>query len=115
MAKRQKLTKLDGLGPYEIRKIRSAIRIVWHRSYARALVVKRCKDENGFARCEKCKKTTPSLKIDHIKQVGDVDGGFIKRLFCPSNQLQGLCPLCHNLKTKEERQAAKKRKFSDEF
>lgn len=103
MAKRQKLVKTDGLGPYEIKRIRSAVRLVWQRSHARALVVKRCTDKDGFQRCEKCKKRTPSLKVDHIQNVGDVDNGFITRMFVPSSKLQGLCKYCHNEKTKFER------------
>jgi hypothetical protein len=103
----KKLKKTDGLGPLEIKKIRNAIRLVWHRCYARQLVVKRCTDKSGFRRCEKCKKRTPDLKIDHIEAVGDVDGGFIARLFCPSSGLQGLCRACHTEKTKQERRAVK--------
>ena len=97
------IIKTDGLGPHEIKKIRNALRLVWHRSYARSLVVKRCIGKHGFYVCELCKKKTPQLKIDHIDKVGEVDSGFILRLFCPSTKLQGLCKVCHNLKTKQER------------
>lgn len=107
---KQKLTKTDGLGPYEIKRIRAAIRLVWQRSYARALCVKRCTREDGFTYCEQCEVCTPKLKVDHIKQVGDLDDGFVPRLFCSSKGLQGLCPDCHKEKTKKERQQAKKRK-----
>lgn len=103
MAKRQKKVKTDGLGSYEIGKIRSAIRLVWQRSRARKLCVLRCTGEDGFTYCEKCKSITPSLKVDHIHRVGDVDGGFIERLFCPSASLQGLCKMCHDLKTAMEK------------
>lgn len=103
MTKRQKLAKTDGLGPLEIKKIRSALRLVWHRSHARKLVVERCTGKGGFTFCEKCKKKTPHLKIDHIEKVGDLDGGFIARLMTPSINLQGLCTYCHADKTKEER------------
>lgn len=98
----KKLQKTDGLGPLEIKKIRSAIRLVWQRSHARALVSKRCVGAEGFWHCEKCLKKTPSIKIDHISPVGDVDGGFIERLFCPSFWLQGLCNECHKQKTRLE-------------
>lgn len=103
MAKRQKLVKTDGLGPLEIKKIRTALRLVWHRSHARKLVVLRCTKKDGFTYCEKCARITPQLKIDHINACGDVDGGFISRLFCPSKQLQGMCKDCHDLKTWQER------------
>jgi hypothetical protein len=107
MAKRTKLEKIDGLGPREIRDIRSSIRQVWHRSHARALCVKRCIGADGFSYCEKCKKRAPKVFIDHIETVGDVDAGFIKRLFVPSKGLQGLCKKCHALKTKMERKRKK--------
>lgn len=105
MAKRLKPT--DGLGPKEIKRIRNALRDVWRYSHARTLVIKRCEGKDGFSFCEKCKKRTPKLKVDHIIQCGDVDEGYIKRLFIPSFGLQGLCPKCHNLKTKEEREISK--------
>jgi hypothetical protein len=95
--------KADGLGPLEIKKIRSALRLCWHRSYSRSLAVKRCIGKHGFYVCEKCLKKTPQLKVDHILKVGEIDQGYISRLFCPSTKLQGLCKLCHNKKTKEER------------
>ena len=107
MAKK-KNQPIDGLGPKEIAKIRSAVRQVWHRCKARQLVVKRCKNEAGYYVCEQCKEQTPEIKIDHIQNVGDVDEGFILRMFVPSDKLQGLCKACHNEKTKEERKALKK-------
>lgn len=105
--KKKKLTKCDGLGPYEVKKIREALRVVWHRSLARKLVVDRCTDGHGFTRCENCGKRTPTLKVDHMEQCGDVDEGFIKRLFCPSEELWGLCKPCHDIKTKAEKEATK--------
>lgn len=100
---KQKVKPFDGLGPYEIKKIRAAVRQVWYRSLARKLVVKRCTDKQGFFRCEKCSKRTPQLKVDHILKVGDVDSAFIRRMFVPSCDLQGLCKKCHDLKTRRER------------
>lgn len=100
---RKKIEKTDGLGPLEVKKIRTALRLVWHRSYARALVVKRCTNAKGFFVCEKCETLTPVLKIDHIEACGDVDDGYIRRLFCSSDKLQGLCNDCHKEKTKLER------------
>ena len=100
--------KIDGLSPHDVKKIRAAIRLVWHRSHVRKLCVARCTGKDGFAICEHCKKKTPHLKIDHLVPVGEVDGGFIKRLFCSSKNLQGLCKACHDKKTKVERQKAKR-------
>lgn len=105
---KKKTKKTDGLGPYEKKKLRTAIRLVWHRSYARKLVVDRCTDKQGFMRCEICQKRTPKFKVDHIKAAGEVDAGFIRRMFCSSKRLQGLCKKCHDTKTKAERSAKRK-------
>lgn len=103
MAKKAKLVGTDGFGPKERKSVDSAIRQVWYRSKARATAVKRCKDKQGFTRCEMCKKRTPSIKVDHITPCGPVDSdGFITRLFCPSALLQCLCHPCHKPKTKAE-------------
>lgn len=101
--KKEKIKPCDGLGPYEIKRIRSAVRLVWQRSHARKLVVKRCTREDGFTYCEKCGECTPKLKVDHIKNVGDLDDGYIPRMFTPSVNLQGMCSDCHKEKTKEEK------------
>ncbi len=100
---KQKLQPFDGLGPYEKKKLRNAIRQVWHRSKARKLCVDRAKDSAGFHICEKCRRRNPNNKIDHITKVGEVDSGFIARMFVPSSKLQALCKKCHDAKTKEER------------
>lgn len=116
-AKKKKLQKMDGLGPYEKKKIREALRQVWHRSQARKLVVLRCTGKDGFTYCEKCQERTPKLKIDHIRPIGEVDPGFIERLFIPSKKLQGLCPDCHKPKTNKENKIrrASKKKVKDEI
>ncbi len=106
-AKKPKIEKTDGLGPLEIKKIRNAVRQVWHRSHARKLVVDRCTGFDGFSYCELCEDRTPKLKIDHKVNVGKVDGGFIQRMFTPSKNLQGLCKECHDTKTKQERADAR--------
>lgn len=105
----------DGLGPLEIAKIRNSIRLVWQRSHPRRVAVKRCTRPDGFKVCEKCAEVTPDIKIDHIIQVGDLDEGFLKRLFCSSTGLQGLCRSCHNEKTKAERAAQRAARFANNF
>ena len=105
--KKSKPPKVDGLGPEEIKRIRSAIRQVWSWSYAKRLVTLRCIGKNGFSYCELCKKKSPKVFIDHKIAVGELDAGFIKRLFCSSKDLQGLCKTCHDAKTKQERRDAK--------
>lgn len=112
MAKKEKIEKVDGLGPTDIKKVRNAIRQVWHWSRAKRLALKRCTDENGFVYCEAkdCPhegKAVPKVFIDHIQTVGEVDGGFLARLFCPSTGLQGLCKQCHGEKTKVDNKATK--------
>lgn len=105
---KKRIEKVDGLGPYERKKIREAVRQVWHRSYARKLCVDRSTDSKGFSRCEMCGKRNPKNKIDHITAVGEVGPKFIERMFCPSRMLQALCKQCHDVKTKQERAAAKR-------
>ena len=110
MAKK-KYENVDGLGPRDIKNLRSAIRLVWQRSHVRKLVVKRCTGFDGFAYCELCNGRTPALKIDHIIKVGDLlSGNYIERMFTPSKNLQGLCKDCHDVKTKEERALDRKKK-----
>jgi 5-methylcytosine-specific restriction endonuclease McrA len=61
--------------------------------------------------CAHCKEEYPSkdVEVDHISPVVDVETGFIDwntfidRLFCPKENLQVLCKVCHRQKTKEER------------
>ncbi len=111
MAKRVKLQRFDGFGPLEIKRMRSATRLVWQRCYARSLVIKRCTGKDGFPRCEQCKVKTPAIKVDHIKPVGDLAGsGYFDRLMVPSKCLQGLCKKCHDAKTKLERAELKAKK-----
>ncbi len=118
MAKRRskpKIEKFDGLNDQDKKNIRRVLRQAWSWSYSRRLVVKRCTLPNGFARCEKCRERCPIVKVDHIKQVGDVGPNYIAKLFVPSNKMQGLCKKCHDKKTKEERKAARKAKPIDDF
>ena len=107
MPKKVKQIKVDGFGPDDKRKIRAALRKVWSWSYPRRLVEKRCLIDGGFSRCEKCKKKCPKVYVDHIQNVGEVDAGFISRLFVASHKMQGLCKKCHDAKTKLERSVSK--------
>lgn len=95
--------KIDGISPKDIARIRTALRKVWSWSHPRKLVIIRCTGADGFATCEGCKRKCPKIFVDHITKVGDVDGGFIKRLWAPSKNLQGLCGKCHGKKTRAER------------
>jgi len=106
--KKPKPERIDGLSPVDVEKIRKAIRQVWSWSYPRRLCLQRATDATGFYRCESCRAVTPKIFVDHVARVGDVDAGFIARLFCPSSGLQALCKPCHAVKTTLERKEAKK-------
>jgi len=84
--KRQKklVEKVDGLGPKDLKNIRTALRNVWQYSHPRKLCIARATREDGFAVCEKCKTTVPKVYADHITACGKVDGGFIERMWCSS-------------------------------
>ncbi len=110
MSKKNKIKPMDGLGPYECRKIRNAVRQIWHRSLARKLCVIRCTDFDGFAFCEQCGERAPKITIDHLVQVGAVDSGFIKRMFCASKGLRGLCKKCHQAVTNEQNKKRRAKK-----
>lgn len=103
MAKRKKAEPTDGFGPRERAKVRSAVRLVWHRCHARRLAQKRAIGPDGFLVCESCQKKSPKLAVDHIHPVGEVDEGFLERMFVPSRKLQNLCPPCHRKKTNAQR------------
>lgn len=110
---KEKPQKVDGFGPIEVKRIRSAIRKVWSWSYARKLCIERATDKAGFAKCEGCKKRVPKIFPDHIEAAGDVDEGYMARMFVPSKMLQALCRKCHNAKTNQER--ADRRRFDEEM
>jgi len=99
---KKKPEKVDGLGPEDKKKLRSAIRQVWSWSHPRRLCVKRATRDDDFAVCEKCYAVVPKVFPDHIKAVGALDSGFIERMFCPSAELQALCKKCHAKKTRED-------------
>ena len=108
---KKKKSKTDGLGPEEIKRVRAAVRLVWSRCHARRLCQKRAEIGEGYSQCEQCKTKVPKVYIDHTVCVGDMDYGFLERLFCPSNGLKALCKGCHDAKTKEERKQAKARRL----
>ena len=62
-------------------------------------------------KCNSCSGYFPGayVQVDHIKPVVDPEIGFttwdeyIKRLFCPKENLQVLCTECHNIKSAAER------------
>ncbi len=103
-AKKVKIEPIDGWGnPKEIENVRKAIRQVWNWSYSRRKAKQRCMNEDKFFVCEQCKQITPTIQIHHLTTVGDLDEGFLERLFCPSDKLLCLCPKCHRAETKKEK------------
>jgi Zn finger protein HypA/HybF involved in hydrogenase expression len=55
-------------------------------------------------RCTKCREwfKLNNMEVDHIEEVGGFTGDFnefIAKLYCPQENLQALCVLCHSKKT----------------
>lgn len=107
---KKKHDKVDGLSTKDIARIRSAIREVWRWSTPRKICLERSMDSDGFGVCEACHAKSPKVFVDHIEPVGDVDAGFIKRLFVSSKGLQALCKKCHAEKTKVDKALLKMKK-----
>lgn len=108
MAKRKKYEPIDGFGPKERQRVASVVRQVWYQCRARKLAIKRATGKDGFTYCEKCKKRTPKICVDHIDPAGSVDGPYwILRMFVPHGELQCWCPKCHAAKTKAENKLRK--------
>ena len=99
--------------------IMSALRKAWLRWPPRGKVMKAAWVRRGVYKCNGCKKNVKvtlkrdgkryrNISVDHIKPVIPV-GGFktwdsvVARLFCEDSNLQVLCKLCHDKKTKSER------------
>ena len=98
--KKQKEIKIDGLNPSDIKNLRRAIRQCWTWSTPWRLAKARNIGKDGFPVCDKCGKKVPKTHVDHILTVGEVDSGFIERMFTASKNLQNLCGPCHKAKTK---------------
>lgn len=111
---KQQARQVDGLGPHAKTRLRSAIRDVWHGSYARKLAAERCIGKDGFPRCEQCGRKVPKVTIDHMVPVGEVDDGFIRRMFCSSDRLKALCGPCHSVKTKADNASLRKKQRAAE-
>lgn len=107
---KKKEPPVDGLGPADKARLRTAIRQVWTWSHARRLCVKRATNhETGFATCEECFAIVAKVYVDHKNPVGEFDKYFVERMFVPSSELAALCKKCHGKKTYAEN---KKRKES---
>lgn len=90
-----------------------AARKVW-RWYGPRNEVKR--NAKHCAICEKKFTETRKIEIDHIQAVGPAPKGFegwdsyYQRLFCPIENLQATCTVCHKSKTKKDREKMRQEK-----
>lgn len=90
-------------------QIRSALRKIWMYQNTRQ-VRARARLQRGTYRCEGCGSLASKVEVDHLIPLGPTPGsrnagpettwdGFIARLFCPPEELQVLCTICHDVKT----------------
>lgn len=121
-------------------KIVNKIRSVWRYSPLRKEVKERCEIDDHYYvelprkikglvkvikvkfpyyRCEKCRKITEKIEVDHKIPAIDIEKGwqgfdsFIERLFCDISNLQGICKRCHDKKTNKENKVRKIKKPLD--
>lgn len=108
--------------------IKGAIRRVFSRSDLRQQVISesvmpgfkvmgRPKVKN-WCKCQICGTPTPKsyMECDHIEPVIPLNSSLeeitwdelISRIWCKRNNLQAVCPLCHDEKTSQERKARNK-------
>lgn len=93
-------------------------------------VKKKARVKRGWYFCAGCKtkvpsslppdkkggKRIPNVFVDHINPIIDPSMGFvnwdivISRMFCEEDGLQLLCKACHDKKTNDEKELAKKRR-----
>ena len=112
------------LSKKDLQSIRGALRTAFIRSeYKKSFLNSIClkeykirKDGSKYSKptsyfiCSIClsKHLLKDCKVDHINPIGqyfdfDHTTGFIERLWCTFDNLQGLCDSCHKDKTKQER------------
>ena len=96
-------------------RLMNAMRRLWFYSPHRREAVKRCKDGERY-RCERCRRLTDKVQIDHFPPVVLVTGwdswdGVYSRMFVdPNIGLRGLCKDCHDKVTTEQNTERKKYK-----
>jgi len=74
------------------------------------IVTKRAKVGVGLYQCEICASLTKKIQIDHVEPVVALDretssiplDDYFDKLFCGVENLQAICPNCHDEKTKKE-------------
>ena len=87
------------------------------RSKERSECLKKARVDRGLYICNICNTVVPAkqIQIDHRNVVVPLTGfdgfdNFIERLWCPEDQLQACCKMCHDTKTKAEREVRKQLK-----
>lgn len=120
------------ISPKEQNLIKGALRRVFSRSELRRKVIEASRIEHSdpsrkqvkkWCLCNVCKlpEAISYIVVDHILPVVPLDKPLLEmtatelvdRMWCEENNLQSICPKCHNEKTsleRKERAANKKRK-----
>jgi len=100
--------------PWYHKYIISALRRIWRWSPERKLCYKAALSGTKY-KCASCKKLFPkaNVAVDHTSPVVPTTGftdwnTYIERLFCPAVNLQVLCDICHDAKSREERKLRRK-------
>lgn len=102
--------------------IRSALRQAWNKYPVKYQCLNNAKRPSQLDdkrtkweyQCNECKGwfKTKEVQVDHKESAGSLKTyedlpDFVRRLFCELDNLQVLCKVCHDKKTKEERNAKK--------
>jgi len=90
--------------------VTSSLRRASLRWFARSECIKRARVERGLYKCAMCEGLFKQreIHVDHIKPVVSLRDGFtnwdtfINRLLCRPEELQALCTVCHEQKTRVE-------------
>lgn len=99
----------------DIAKLVSHCRMVWRQSlnYYQVKRVTRVIDKPGWFSCQTCGRETEKIQIDHMEPIGKQPqdfkqfGDWLTKLFCGTENLEGICTDCHKIKTKLDRKRLK--------
>lgn len=100
----------------DIAKLVSKSREVWRQSenYQHIKKVQKIPHKPGWFDCAYCGGSVEVIKVDHVVPIGKQPDNFnefgewLTKLFCSTENLQGLCNACHKQKTKEENKLRRK-------
>ena len=99
----------------DIAKLVSKSREVWRQSlnYQEVKRKTRIVGKSGWFNCQTCGRETEKIQIDHIEAIGKQPqdlkqfGDWLLKLFCGTENLEGICTDCHKVKTKLDRKKIK--------